>query len=985
MLAASGIRHCLARHQMTEREQLERTVAHLETQRKVIGEDAVDSALAVLRERLASLEGSKDPAGAESEDVATRRALHSPLIGRAAELTVLQRRVQQLQAGKGGVVWVLGEAGVGKSRLIAEVRERVVGTDVGSIQWLEGSALSPGTVTTHWPFREILWRYAGITEQDNEGDVWRKLRNRLATLFDEKTDEVLPYLATLISLDVEQDFIEQVRYLSGDAMRRQLFRCSRRLFEEIARTRPLALVFEDLQWIDESSSLLLQHLLPLIYRAPILMISLTRPTVGTPQARLREVLATEYHDRYDEIILNRLSPSNCAKLVARLLDHENPPPALTDMIIDRAEGNPLFVQEIIRVLIADGLLRRETSSDEWHLTTGIDDAQVPRTIQGSILARVDLLDSGHRAVLNVAAVIGRSFLYRVLNVAVQVNTELEIQLATLQNMGLILEDSSSPESAYVFCHDLTHEAIYEGIEMSERKRLHARVGTAIESLFVGRLDEFYSLLAYHYSRAEDWKKAQEYLFRAGDQAGFVAADSEALVHYERAVQAYARAFGTEWSPLERACLERKIGTALFRQGEYHRAVERLDEGLTCLSKPAPKSPRWTRMYLFRELARQILSRSWVHRFPINEMIPLEVEEEFRIHEALFWIHSSTDVERFLFHTIALLNLSERHGFGLGMALGYSAAGVSCDFLSLFRLAGHYHRLGLDAAERVRHPLAAAYGYMGNALHSNTLADWDRAVEFCDKGAESFTSVGDLKSWAYVTHLRCCALAYRGDYAQALSSSRHMFETADDLGDAEAAGRARWNEGYVLSRVGLLDEASRSLNEAMTLGQSAGNPISGVIACHELALIDLHQHRIESALARVAELERMLSEYRVTQYLCVPSHNAATEAYLVKAEESSGAGKALWLQRAGSACGRGLKQSKACSLVKPEAMRLKGVYEWLSGKPRTATRWWKRGLTIAEKTAQRYDQAMLLREIGQRLGDRECLDRAERICAELGAK
>ena len=168
--------------------------------------------------------------------------------------------------------------------------------------------------------------------------------------------------------------------------------------------------------------------------------------------------------------------------------------------------------------------------------------------------------------------------------------ELDEDLAALEARELVLEQARDPELEYIFKHALVQEATYESILLQRRRELHREVAAAIEALFAERLEDFFGLLAYHYTKAEDWEKAQEYLFKAGDQAGSIAADDEALDHYEQALEAYTRAFGDRWDPLERAGVERKMGEAFCRRGDHERAREHLFRALATLGHPFPATP-----------------------------------------------------------------------------------------------------------------------------------------------------------------------------------------------------------------------------------------------------------------------------------------------------------------------------------------------------------------------------------------------------------
>lgn len=963
---------------MNESEKIKRVIAHLETQRVVIGEQTAEAALAVLRQQLSAL------GNAESDELqAPARWPTSLFVGRKAEFKAIKSRVKQLSEGQGRFVSIIGEAGIGKSRLVAELHSNGWGVDARiSPQCLEGSAISVGGVVSYCLFRQIIRQYADIGDQDEERVSWNKLQSRLEEQFGETSTALLPYLATMIALHVRDEYVEQIKFLSGDAMRSQIFLAARRLFQRLAETQPLVLVLEDLQWIDESSALLLQHLVPLIHRVPILILGISRPTIDTPQSKLCDMMTTVYHDRYDEVHLQPLSSPESLSLVTGLFVEAGPSAFIAEKVSARAGGNPFIIEETIRSLIQKRLLCRDSSTREWQLAPEIDTAGVPLAIQDLIMARVDALGERLKDVVRIAAVIGRRFLFRVLVVVVHPAAEIQDQLEMLESLGLVVEDKRSSDLAYMFKHDLIHEVVYEHIEPAQRKGLHALVGSAIERSFADRLEEFFGVLAYHYSRAENWEKAQNYLFKSGDQAGSIAADDEALTCYTQAEHAYAQAFGNRWSPIERASLRRKMGEAFYRHGEHALAQDYLQQALAYLNQPLPVSRLGTRLRLVGELVEQVWNRIRPTQLPTGEEATTGIEEVIRTHLALMWIHSSNNLERYLLHTLALLNQAEQHEFPYGKGLGYAAVGVACDFVSFFGLAAHYHDRALKAAERSMHPIPLSHAYMAAAIHGSTLADWDNAIYFSDRAMEFFERVGDLKGWAYVSHLKSCALSYLGDYPQALAVTRRALEIMDHVGDPESISRVKWNEGYVLIRLGHLQEASESLREADALGQSVGNPITRVISCHELVLLDLLAHRLEEGVAGAQELERMLLQYRTTQYLCVPSHNAVTWAYLQKAEQSDGPDKGLWIQKARLACSRGLKQTKACYLGRPEAWRLKGVYHWIIGKPKAANDCWRRALAIAEETGQLHDTAVILREMGDRLHDAQCLERAERISERL---
>ena len=269
------------------------------------------------------------------------RGIHSPLVGRDAQLAIINERLQRLLAGQGGILVIIGEAGTGKSRLMAEARQRANNLPV---QWLEGRTLSFGQTISYYPFQEILWAFAGITDDDSEAGAWGKLEASLRDLFAEDMLEVLPYLASLLSLEVRGEYAERVKYLDSEAMGRQVFIVMRRFIERQARVKPLVLVFEDLHWMDASSAALVEHLLPLVERVPLLVCGLSRPRRDSPSVRLQTVAHQDYAGCYYEIILDPLSDVDSAQLVSKLLTIDELQGAIKAMIVDKADGNPFFME-----------------------------------------------------------------------------------------------------------------------------------------------------------------------------------------------------------------------------------------------------------------------------------------------------------------------------------------------------------------------------------------------------------------------------------------------------------------------------------------------------------------------------------------------------------------------------------------------------------------------------------------------------------------
>jgi class 3 adenylate cyclase/tetratricopeptide (TPR) repeat protein len=913
--------------------------------------------------------------------------LTSPIVGREQELKTLKSCMERLFAhGQGSIVGIIGEAGLGKSRLVAEAKSFAVANS-SNIFWLEGHTLSFGQIISYWPFQQILRSWAGILDDDDPNASWSKLESCTRGLFADETIDYLPYLASLLALEVRGEYAERVKYIDGDAMGKQIFLTSRRFFDRLARSQPTILVFEDIHWMDASSIALLEHLLPLAGTVPLFIIGLSRPERDTPAARLRDLCAIDFTDHYTEIQLAPLSNADSSELIHSLLQIDNIPSRLRELIVEKADGNPFFLEEVLRVLIDTGAVIRDPSRERWLVTAQIETIHIPDTIQGVIMARVDRLDEEVKRVLRMASVIGRSFLYRVLESISEVSQRLDHSLDELQQTELIHEKQGVPELEYIFKHALAQESTYESILLQKRRELHARVAQAIELLFVERLEEFYGLLAYHYSKAEAWDRAQEYLLKAGDQAGRIAADAEALSLYQQAMSAYARAFGDKWDPLERAALERKMGEAFLRRGEYPLALERFGHALAGLGYRLPMSRWQVRRALLREMMVQAGHRLRRGSFKQSaEPAGPGTEDEVFIYAHTGFIDAFTNAERFLMLAYRMLNVSEQRGYGPGIVIGSCQLGIALDFLPLFKLAGSYHRSGVEIAEALGQPYALGAAYVGLQVHEFYGGELAQSLVHGRRTIQIYRQAGDLEEWGFSTIFYAQGCLPLCEFDEALDSIKELIRVGQD---ARLRALWCWGEaalGQLLRRKGQLQEAIVSQQKALELARAIPDYIFQTAAGAELGLCHLRQGNWQAALSELETCQRVADEHQVIEpHSRMTMLNNLAAVYLHAFECSVASERAAWSNKAKRACQTAVKTSSVCKPKAPEAMRLQGTYEWLSGKPAAARKWWQRSLAEAERMGLRYEVGMIQIEMGMRLRERAQLVKAEEIFAEIGAE
>ncbi len=530
--------------------------------------------------------------------------LESPLVGREAEFGALGEALERLGAGVGGIVTIWGGAGIGKSRLVAELRR---GAAAAPLRWVEGRCLSYGTSIAYLLWLDVLRGLLGVTVEDSPVAVRGALRERVRTLCPEHFESVYPYLGRLMSLPLEAEDEAGIRDLEGEKLKSGTFRAVEMLIECAASERPLVLVCEDLHWADPTSTELLEQLLALTDRAPLLILCVFRPRTEHASWRVKETAARDYSHRHTDLWLDPLSASESETLVGNLLRVEGPrpelveglPPKLKWRILSHAEGNPFYVEEIIRSLIDEGAIVRDEATGRWQATRDVADIAIPDTLHGVLMARIDRLQEEAKRVLQMAAVIGRIFLYRVLAAIAREERELDDRLLTLQQEEMIRERARLPELEYIFKHELTREAAYNGLLRKERRVFHRQVAEALEGLFPDRIEEQVGLLAHHWERAGDAEKATEYLLRAGVQSRLAYAHEEAIDYYQRAL-----AFLKEQGDYERAARTlMKLGLTYHNAFDFKAARQAYDEGFALWQRagemeptaPPPPAPHALRM------------------------------------------------------------------------------------------------------------------------------------------------------------------------------------------------------------------------------------------------------------------------------------------------------------------------------------------------------------------------------------------------------
>ncbi len=445
----------------------------------------------------------------------------SPFVGRDDALATLERAWAQARGGRGQAVFVVGDPGIGKSRLLLEFRRRL--NDAAT--WIEGDCISCGQSIPCLPIVAMLKRNFGVEDQDTEAQIVAKIHHSLEFLGDEaqNVEALLRYLLAVDPGDPTVAAMDPVQ------RRARIVTAIQRLAAAGSRRRPLVLTVEDAHWIDSASEDFLKSLAENLPGMAVLLIVTYRPVYRQP-----------FGDRtyYWGIGLQPVDEEGAVSIVRATLGVAELPRELAVTIAGKAEGNPFFLEEIGRTLVETGAVRAE--GGRLVLAQAVSTISVPDTVQDVIAARLDRLAEAQKRTVQTASVIGHEFALALLRRVSDLHDTLEQSLGELKRIELIHEKAGFGELEYVFRHALTQDVAYASLLQADRRRLHARIGAAIEDVYAGRLEERAEELVYHLTRGEAWDKVVHYARVAAERAARLCVDDKAIEFYETALEALRR-------------------------------------------------------------------------------------------------------------------------------------------------------------------------------------------------------------------------------------------------------------------------------------------------------------------------------------------------------------------------------------------------------------------------------------------------------------
>jgi tetratricopeptide (TPR) repeat protein len=784
--------------------------------------------------------------------------LRSPIVGRQKELNQLYSVIEELFRGRGRTVILTGEAGVGKSRLIEEIFTYSLGLSLErgkSVIWCTGQC-SPYRESLYLPFGEIIKQIAGIQNEDSEKTLVAKLLAAVERLAPDNPDETFAFIAGLFNIAPDLSRENRLKQLDPKAIKLQTQMAITTILKNYARTGPVVYCIDDLYLADDPTLECVKFITKTVPDLSALLILISRPEKEKLWWPIRTAILES--PNAVELTIRRLTPEDIRSICRNLLKIPKMSESIVNIIVSKAEGNPFYLEELIKLFISRGLLVRKGM--EWHATGKNIKFDIPYNIEGVIRVRFDTLPAGLKGLLNEMAVIGRNFSIRILKTLTANWESFDQDVARLVDLGFVVSENGED---YSFHHGVVREVIYSGIADKKLKEAHEKVAQGLEKIYADRLPEFNELLFEHYNLTDRVDKATAYGIKSGDTARMRYANQEATDYYNAVLNKWALTNCLEADPKQRRAVLVNLGKVLSRIGQSQKAFPCFTEALSLTQAPREEAEIYC---LIADTYQEISDYDQAletYRKAESRLADRPEGEKIDIRIGNAWIHYLRgDYEKarvILENTVRLIPDPTTTEARQHLARCYNILG------SLYNQTGH-NQESFDSYQKALRIFELLEDVAGQGVIYNNITtyftrqgDYIQALAYLNKSHMIDLKTGNLLSLAIGTYNIGHTLSELGDLENAEAKYREYLALNDRINNQLGNGYGNWGLGNIFMAKNDLSRAVEHLSMARDIFQRLGGKTLELGVAISQADLTRRQGNFPRALEAAVQAEKSARE------------------------------------------------------------------------------------------------------------------------------